>query len=125
MPQDERSRTVRQYRRFADEEAVETSLLYAPVVFHTAVLMYLDRARREEFVALVGSLGVRWIAQEAPGVVPGIAEGIAGPGRFVLSLDGRPLAVTAPHGGRIDRLPGGTVRAVRTARRTGVEASGA
>jgi hypothetical protein len=80
-----------------------------PVVVHTAVLMYLERARRAEFVALVGSLGVRWIAQEAPGVVPGIAEGIAGHGRFVLSLDGRPLATTAPHGGRIDWLPGATL----------------
>jgi hypothetical protein len=80
-----------------------------PVVFHTAVLMYLERARREEFVALVGSLGVRWIAQEAAGVVPGIPEGVAAPGRFVLSLDGRPLAVTAPHGGGIDWLPGATL----------------
>jgi hypothetical protein len=79
-----------------------------PVVFHTAVLMYLERARREEFVELVGSLGVRWIAQEAPGVVPGIAAGITGNDRFVLSVDGRPLASTAPHGGRIDWLPGAT-----------------
>jgi hypothetical protein len=78
-----------------------------PVVFHTAVLMYLERARREEFMALVRSLGVRWIAQEATDVVPGPAERVEAPGRFVLSLDGRPLAVTAPHGGRIDWLAGG------------------
>ena len=75
-----------------------------PVVFHTAVLVYLERTRREEFVALVHSLGVRWIAQESPGVVPGIAKDLAGPESFVLSVDGRPLAVTAPHGGRIDWL---------------------
>jgi hypothetical protein len=75
-----------------------------PVVFHTAVLAYLERARREEFVALVTSLGVRWIAQEAPGVVPGIDADVARPESFVLSVDGRPVAVTAPHGGRIDRL---------------------
>jgi hypothetical protein len=80
-----------------------------PVVFHAAVLMYLERARREEFADLVGSLGVRWVAQEAAGVVPGIGKDVAGPGRFVLSLDGRPLAATAPHGGRIDWLPGATV----------------
>lgn len=78
-----------------------------PVVFHTAVLMYLQRDRREEFLALVRSLGVRWIAQEAADVVPGPAEAVSAPGRFVLSLDGRPLAVTAPHGGRIDWLAGG------------------
>jgi hypothetical protein len=77
-----------------------------PVVFHTAVLAYLERARREEFVALVRSLGVRWIAQEAAGIVPGIPADLAGPDSFILSLDGRPLARTAPHGGRIDWLPG-------------------
>jgi hypothetical protein len=79
-----------------------------PVVFHTAVLMYLDRAHREEFVALVRDLGVVWIAQEAPGVVPGIGAdvgaGVGASDRFVLSRDGVPLAATAPHGGRIDWL---------------------
>jgi hypothetical protein len=75
-----------------------------PVVFHTAVLAYLERARREEFVALVHTLGVRWIAQESAGIVPGIAGDLAGPESFVLSVDGEPLAVTAPHGGRIDWL---------------------
>jgi hypothetical protein len=75
-----------------------------PVVFHTAVLAYLERARREEFATLVTSLGVRWIAQEAAGIVPGIDRGLAGPESFVLSVDGRPLAVTAPHGGRIEWL---------------------
>jgi hypothetical protein len=73
-----------------------------PVVFHTAVLAYLERTRREEFVALVTSLGVRWIAQEAAGIVPGIDRDLVGPESFVLSVDGRPVAVTAPHGGRID-----------------------
>ena len=75
-----------------------------PVVFHTAVLAYLDRARREEFAALVTSLGVRWIAQESAGIVPGIARDLAPPESFVLSVDGRAVAVTAPHGGRIDWL---------------------
>jgi hypothetical protein len=75
-------------------------------VFHTAVLAYLERARREEFVALVRSLGVRWIAQESAGIVPGIPADLAGPDSFILSIDGRPLARTAPHGGRIDWLPG-------------------
>jgi hypothetical protein len=75
-----------------------------PVVFHTAVLAYLERARREAFVALVTSLGVRWIAQESAGIVPGIARDLAAPDSFVLSVDGRALAATAPHGGRIDWL---------------------
>jgi hypothetical protein len=76
------------------------------VVFHTAVLPYLPRERRLAFVELVSALPVRWIAQEAPGVVPG--TGVEPPGgwgtEFVLSLDGRPLARTAPHGGRISWL---------------------
>ena len=75
-----------------------------PVVFHTAVLAYLERARREEFVALVTSLGVRWVAQESAGIVPGVARDLAGPDSFVLSVDGHVLAATAPHGGRIDWL---------------------
>ena len=75
-----------------------------PVVFHTAVLAYLERARREEFAALVRSAGVRWIAQESAGIVPGIPADLAGPDSFVLSIDGRPVARTAPHGGRIDWL---------------------
>jgi hypothetical protein len=78
------------------------------VVFHTAVLPYLPRERRAVFLDLVSGLPVRWIAQEAPGVVPG--TGPEPPGgwgtEFVLSLDGRPLARTAPHGGRIDWLDG-------------------
>jgi hypothetical protein len=78
-----------------------------PVVFHTAVLPYVPADRRAAFVEEVRSLPVRWIAQEARGVFPGTGES---PPRgwgteFVLSLDGRPVARTAPHGGRIDWSP--------------------
>jgi hypothetical protein len=80
-----------------------------PVVFHTAVLMYLPRDRREAFAEQVRSRGVRWIAQEDPAHVPGaeaqLPAGTDVSGRFALCLDARPLAVTAPHGGRIDWLP--------------------
>ncbi len=77
-----------------------------PVVMHTALLPYVGSTRRAEFVEQVGSLPVRWVAQEGAGMVPGTGEpfpGGWGP-YFVLSLDGRPLAHTAPHGGRIDWL---------------------
>jgi hypothetical protein len=80
-----------------------------PVVLHTAVLPYLSEAHRAAFVEQVRELPVRWIAQEGSGMVPGTGErhpGGWGP-YFVLSLDGRPLAHTAPHGGRIDWLPVG------------------
>ena len=79
------------------------------VVLHTAVLPYLPAAHRTAFVEQVRELPVRWIAQEGAGMVPGTGErypGGWGP-YFVLSLDGRPLAHTAPHGGRIDWLPAG------------------
>jgi len=77
-----------------------------PVVMHTALLPYVPAARRQEFVDLVRSRPVRWLAQEGAGMVPGTGEpypGGWGP-YFVLSLDGRPLAHTAPHGGRLDWL---------------------
>ncbi len=78
-----------------------------PVVMHTAVLPYLEPDHRSAFVDLVRSRPVRWVAQEGAGMVPGTGEshpGGWGP-YFVLSLGGRPLAHTAPHGGRIDWLP--------------------
>jgi hypothetical protein len=80
-----------------------------PVVLHTAVLPYLPEAHRVAFVDQVRELPVRWLAQEGSGMVPGTGErypGGWGP-YFVLSFDGRPLAHTAPHGGRIDWLAAG------------------
>jgi hypothetical protein len=80
-----------------------------PVVLHTAVLPYLPEAHRVAFVDQVRELPVRWLGQEGSGMVPGTGErypGGWGP-YFVLSLDGRPLAHTAPHGGRIDWLAAG------------------
>lgn len=78
-----------------------------PVVLHTALLPYVGSSRRAEFVDRVRDLPVRWVAQEGAGMVPGTGQpfpGGWGP-YFVLSLDGRPLAHTAPHGGRLDWLP--------------------
>jgi hypothetical protein len=79
------------------------------VVFHTAVLTYLDPVERAAFTALVGRLPVRWISQEGAGVLPGVRDrlpdGEASAGDFVLALDGEPVARTAPHGGRLRWLP--------------------
>jgi hypothetical protein len=80
------------------------------VVFHTAVLAYLPAAARDRFVELVAGLPVRWISQEGAGVLPTVRDRLPEPpaadeARFVLALDGEPLAYTAPHGGRIDWLP--------------------
>ena len=80
-----------------------------PVVLHTAVLPYVRQGRRAAFVDRVRSLPVRWVSQEGAGMVPGTGQpypGGWGP-YFVLSLDGRSLAATAPHGGRVDWLAEG------------------
>ena len=75
------------------------------VVFHTAVLAYLDESARNSFVELVGRLPVTWLANEGQGVVPGVMERVAAlgaqptsPSDFVLSTDGEPMAFTQPHG---------------------------
>jgi hypothetical protein len=40
-----------------------------------------------------------------PGVDAHLPPATDTAGRFVLCLDGRPVALTAPHGGRVDWLP--------------------
>lgn len=75
------------------------------VIFHTAVLSYLPAlAEREAFAADVGGLCRYWIANEAPSVFPAITAraGEAPIGRFLLSVNGAPLAWTDPHGGALD-----------------------
>src|SRR3954447_18944647 len=88
-------------------EAVESAPAEATVVvFHTAVLPYVPSAERAAFTDLVRRLPVRWIAQEGPGALPDVDASVPdldeARGRFLLSLDGRPVGWTAPHGGRID-----------------------
>ncbi|MEM9562403.1 MAG: DUF2332 domain-containing protein [Actinomycetota bacterium] len=71
------------------------------VVYHSAVLAYLPSRSEIDAVAdQIGALGVRWIANEAPGVFPDAT----GPWRetigrdFALLLDGVPVAAAGPHG---------------------------
>jgi hypothetical protein len=80
------------------------------VVFHAAVLAYLSPPAVADFVGLVSELPVRWISQEGVGVLPAVRDRLPAPpatdeARFVLALDGEPLAYTAPHGGTLDWLP--------------------
>jgi hypothetical protein len=72
------------------------------VVFHTAVLAYVDPEGRSRFAALMGSLPVRWISNETPLTFPSIAA-LAPPPPMereltLLALDGVPLAYATPHG---------------------------
>jgi hypothetical protein len=75
------------------------------VVFHTAVLAYLpDVEERRSFMRTVQALDAVWIVNEIPSVLPEIAEHLKPwpRGKFLLSIDGSPLAWTDPHGAAID-----------------------
>jgi hypothetical protein len=94
------------------------------VVFHTAVLAYVaDRGERQAFAMRVRSLCDYWVSNEARGVFAEAATGIAAsdtPGRFLLSVNGDPVAWTDPHGAAIEWIaaPGWAARPnVRTGSR--------
>jgi hypothetical protein len=74
------------------------------VIYHTAVLAYVDEAKRRAFAALTRSLGATWLANEAPGVVGDAAPSSPSRG-FMLVRDGRELlAQSDPHGSWIEWL---------------------
>jgi hypothetical protein len=76
------------------------------VVFHTAVLGYVDTARRREFAALVRTLPGHWVANEHPSLLHGVVPGAdlatrpprEGPEAFLTALDGIPVGWSGPHG---------------------------
>jgi hypothetical protein len=53
---------------------------------------------------MVGELDCVWISNEGAGTMPSITEKLSNDatqdigGSFVLAIDGRPLALTSPHG---------------------------
>jgi len=68
------------------------------VVFHTAVLAYVDADKRAAFADAVAGMGVTWLSNEAPGVLDWLPTATESDG-FVLVEDGRTvLAETDPHG---------------------------
>jgi len=77
------------------------------VVFHSAVLAYLSPEDRARFAAEVRALDAVWISNESPSVFPEFAvtrpDTLDGE-RFVLAVDGEPVALTSPHGQSIDWL---------------------
>lgn len=76
-----------------------------PVVFHSAVLSYLSDAARRDFIGRLRRAGVRWISNEGPGVVSGVATDAGAPrgeptkAYFVVADDGDAVATADPHGG--------------------------
>ncbi|WP_127793619.1 DUF2332 domain-containing protein [Agromyces sp. LHK192] len=80
------------------------------VVFHTAVLMYLEPDARERFAEQVRGLPGHWISAEGRTVTPGIRvrDDVPNePADFVLALDGTQVAWAQPHGRRL-RWTGGS-----------------
>lgn len=75
------------------------------VVFHSAVLAYVDPPGRERFRSMMSeSQDVIWLANEAPGVVAETAPAGYPTSPFVLTRDGETIAHTHPHGQWIDWL---------------------
>jgi hypothetical protein len=76
------------------------------VVFHTAVLAYLDPLRREEFGHAVAALGAHWISNEGADVIsdlrvaPALAPKLSR--SFVIAQDRSPVALADPHGAWIE-----------------------
>lgn len=77
------------------------------VVTHTSVLAYVDPDARIAFAATMLRLrrerGWHWLAAEGVRALPDAAALLAGdpgehPGRLLIALDGRPLALAHPHG---------------------------
>jgi hypothetical protein len=79
------------------------------VVFHSAVLAYLDESDRERFGVVVQEVvehGGHWVSNEGPAVLPDVAAtappprdgSVVGRAPFLLALDGRPVAWTQGHG---------------------------
>jgi hypothetical protein len=83
------------------------------VIFHSAVLAYVgSQSEREHFATSAMELGDFWISNESPSVFPKISSKAQGDtrGRFLLSLNGQPLAWTDPHGTQAEWLaPAGTL----------------
>lgn len=80
------------------------------VVFHTAVLSYIDdQEERERFAQRVAQLGAIWISNESPRIFPRLAERAPRPhpvGKFLMTVNSIPTAWTGPHGQSIDWIEG-------------------
>ena len=80
-----------------------------PVVFHSAVIAYLDDPDRRRFHGLMTGLVAdgrcRWISNEGRRVLPWSGGDRGAPsGRFVTALDGAPVAFSHGHGHAVDWL---------------------
>ena len=87
----------------------EAATFGTPVVFHSAVVAYLEEADRSRFHDLMTDLvdegRCRWISNEGRRVLRDVTGDLEVPsGRFVTALDGVPVAFSHGHGHAIDWL---------------------
>ena len=85
------------------------------VVFHSAVLLYLDADGRRRFADLMAGLGVAidrrvvWLSNETMGTLPEIdaqvPDGTATDHRFVQTWNGRAIALAGQHGALYETAP--------------------
>jgi len=79
------------------------------VVFHSAVLAYLDQKQRSRFTDVMRAVkrtrDVHWVSNEAPGIISGADLSPRPHGRFSLAHNRVPVAVTGPHGHSLAWLP--------------------
>jgi hypothetical protein len=92
-----------------DDLVEEAAAHGTPVVFHSAVIAYLEPADRERFhdlmTGLVAAGRCRWISNEGPRVLPRVtADHDVPAGRFVTALDGVPVAWSHGHGHALEWL---------------------
>ncbi|MDQ1215419.1 DUF2332 domain-containing protein [Microbacterium arborescens] len=97
------------------EVAAESPPEATLVVFHSAVLLYLDADERRRFADLVSALGQRvnrrvvWISNETAGTLPEIdgrmPRRVDTTGRFVQTVDGVPVALAGQHGATYEVSP--------------------
>jgi hypothetical protein len=90
------------------------------VVYHSAVLTYVDPDQRGHFAETVAALNAVWLSNEGPGILSGVAapERDGGGEHFVLVRDGtQAIALTDGHGTWLEWLaPDGTKPGQRTPR---------
>jgi hypothetical protein len=76
------------------------------VIFHSAVLAYIDPDDRARFASVVRGLPAVWLSNEGPGVLPDVPIPPYRGGPFVLVRDGRTaLAFADGHGAWVEWLP--------------------
>lgn len=85
------------------------------VIFHSAVLLYLDRAQRRRFVETVDAVRAArggdavWLSNETSGTLPEIdarlPDGLESAHRFVQTVDGLPVALAGQHGATYETRP--------------------